>query len=157
MRKGKKIIVHGDGTSLWTLTHNADFASGFVPLLGDSRTIGEAFHITTDALLSWNQIYELTAHAAGATARIVHIPSDVIAKYDTEWGGDLLGDKMHSMIFDNSKIKQFVPDFSAPIPFSQGIKEIIAWHDADPARQVVDTQLDQLMDKIIADWEAAFR
>ena len=157
MRKGKKIIVHGDGTSLWTLTHNADFASGFVPLLGDSRTIGEAFHITTDALLSWNQIYELAADAAGATARIVHIPSDVIAKYDTEWGGDLLGDKMHSMIFDNSKIKQFVPDFSAPIPFSQGIKEIIAWHDADPARQVVDTELDQLMDKIIADWEAAFR
>ena len=152
MRKGKKIIVHGDGTSLWVLTHNADFARGFVPLLGDSRVIGEAFHITTDTLLSWNQIYELAAHAAGTTAQIVHIPSDVIAKYDTEWGCDLLGDKAHSMIFDNSKIKQFVPGFSAPIPFSQGVEEIIAWHDADPARQVVDTQLDQLMDKIIADW-----
>ena len=152
MRKGKKIIVHGDGTSLWVLTHNADFAVGFVPLLGDSRTIGEAFHITTDALLSWDQIYELAARAAGATAEIVHIPSDVIAKYDTEWGCDLLGDKAHSMIFDNSKIKQFVPGFSAMIPFSQGIEEIIAWHDADPARQVVDKQLDQLMDKIIAEW-----
>ena len=152
MRKGKKIIVHGDGTSLWVLTHNADFAVGFVPLLGDSRTIGEAFHITTDALLSWDQIYELAARAAGATAEIVHIPSDVIAKYDTEWGCDLLGDKAHSMIFDNSKIKQFVPGFSATIPFSQGIEEIIAWHDADPARQVVDKQLDQLMDKIIAEW-----
>ena len=156
MRKGKKIIVHGDGTSLWVLTHNSDFARGFVRLLGNDRAIGEAFHITTDALLSWNQIYELAAKAAGTTANIVHIPSDVIAKYDFEWGCDLLGDKMHSMIFDNSKIKQFVPGFSAPIPFSQGIEEIIAWHDADSARQVVDDPLDRLMDKIIADWEAAF-
>jgi nucleoside-diphosphate-sugar epimerase len=156
MRKGKKIIVHGDGTSLWVLTHNSDFARGFVPLLGDKRAIGEAFHITTDALLSWNQIYELTAKAAGATADIVHIPSETIAKYDPEWGCDLLGDKMHSMIFDNSKIRQFVPSFSAPIPFSQGIEEIIAWHDADPARQIVDEPLDILMDKVIADWEAAF-
>jgi nucleoside-diphosphate-sugar epimerase len=156
MRRGKKIIVHGDGTSLWVLTHNSDFARGFVPLLGDKRAIGEAFHITTDALLSWNQIYDLAAKAAGTTANIVHIPTDVIAKYDPEWGGDLLGDKMHSMIFDNSKIKQFVPGFSAPIPFSQGIEEIVAWHDADPARQVVDVQLDKLMDQIIADWEAAF-
>jgi nucleoside-diphosphate-sugar epimerase len=156
MRKGKKIIVHGDGTSLWVLTHNADFARGFVPLLGNNQAIGEAFHITTDALLSWNQIYELAAHAAGAEPKIVHVPSDVIAKYDAEWGGDLLGDKMHSMIFDNSKIKRFVPGFSADIPFSRGIEEIIAWHDADPARQVVDIQLDQLMDKIILDWETAF-
>jgi len=156
MRKGKKIIVHGDGTSLWVLTHNSDFAKGFVPLLGNQQAIGEAFHITTDALLSWNQIYELAAKAAGTTADIVHIPADVIAKYDFEWGCDLFGDKMHSMIFDNSKIKQFVPGFSAPIPFSQGIEEIVAWHDADPARQVVDEPLDRLMDKIIADWEAAF-
>jgi len=156
MRKGKKIIVHGDGTSLWVLTHNSDFARGFVPLLGDERAIGEAFHITTDLLLSWNQIYEFAAKAAGTTANIVHIPSDVIAGYDAEWGGDLLGDKAHSMIFDNSKIKRFVPDFSADIPFSRGIEEIVAWHDDDPARQVVDTQLDQLMDRIIADWEAAF-
>jgi len=156
MRRGKKIIVHGDGTSLWVLTHNSDFARGFVPLLGDERAIGEAFHITTDLLLSWNQIYEFAAKAAGTTANIVHIPSDVIAGYDAEWGGDLLGDKAHSMIFDNSKIKRFVPDFSADIPFSRGIEEIVAWHDADPARQVVDTQLDQLMDRIIADWEAAF-
>ena len=153
MRKGKKVIVHGDGTSLWVLTHNSDFARGFVPLLGDSRTIGEAFHITTDALLSWNQIYELAAQAAGMTAQIVHIPSDVIAKYDAEWGCDLLGDKAHSVIFDNTKIKQFVPDFDASIPFSQGIKEMMEWHDADPARRVVDKQLDQLMDKIIDDWD----
>lgn len=156
MRRGKKIIVHGDGKSLWTLTHNADFARGFVPLLGNQAAIGEAFHITTDAYLSWNQVYELAAKAAGTTANIVHIPSDVLAKHDAEWGCDLLGDKMHSMIFDNSKIKQFVPGFSAPIPFSQGIEEIVSWHDADPSRQIVDESLDRLMDKIIADWEAAF-
>ncbi|CAN5409536.1 SDR family oxidoreductase [soil metagenome] len=156
MRKGKKIIVHGDGTSLWVLTHNSDFARGFIPLLANKNAIGESFHITTDALLSWNQIYELAAKAAGTTAKIVHIPSDVIAKYDFEWGCDLLGDKQHSMIFDNSKIKDFVPGFSADIPFSKGIEEIVAWHDADLARQVVDEPLDRLMDKIIADWEAAF-
>lgn len=156
MRKGKKIIVHGDGTSLWTLTHNRDFARGFVPLLGNIRAVGEAFHITTDKFLSWNQIYELAAHAAGTTVEIVHIPSDILAKYDAEWGCDLLGDKSHSMIFDNTKIKQFVPDFSADIPFSHGIEEIMEWHDADPARRVVDKLLDHLMDKIIADWESAF-
>ena len=154
MRKGKKVIVHGDGSSLWVLTHNSDFAKGFVGLLGNSRAIGEAFQITSDALLTWNQIYELAARAAGTTAQIVHIPSDVIAKYDAEWGGDLLGDKAHSMIFDNTKIKRLVPDFAATTPFSRGVEEIIAWHDADPSRQIVDEKLDQLMDTIIADWNS---
>ena len=154
MRKGKKVIVHGDGSSLWVLTHNSDFAKGFVGLLGNSRAIGEAFQITSDALLTWNQIYELAARAAGTTAQIVHIPSDVIAKYDAEWGGDLLGDKAHSMIFENTKIKRLVPDFAATTPFSRGVEEIIAWHDADPSRQIVDEKLDQLMDTIIADWNS---
>lgn len=154
MRKGKKVIVHGDGSSLWVLTHNSDFAKGFVGLLGNSRAIGEAFQITSDALLTWNQIYELAARAAGTTAQIVHIPSNVIAKYDAEWGGDLLGDKAHSMIFDNTKIKRLVPDFAATIPFSRGVEEIIAWHDADPSRQIVDEKLDQLMDTIVADWDS---
>ncbi len=156
MRKGKKVIVHGDGTSLWTLTHHRDFAKGFVGLLGNSRTIGEAFQITSDEWLTWNQIFELAARAAGTTARIAHIPSDVIAKYDAEWGAELFGDKAHSMIFDNTKIKRIVPDFAATIPFSRGIQEIIGWFDADPARQIVDEQLDQLMDKIITDWESVF-
>ena len=154
MRKGKKVIVHGDGSSLWVLTHNSDFAKGFVGLLGNSRAIGEAFHITSDSLLTWNEIYELAARAAGTTAQIVHIPSDVIAKYDVEWGSDLLGDKSHSMIFDNAKIKRLVPDFAATTPFSRGVEEIIAWHDAYPSRQVVDEKLDQLMDRIIADWNS---
>lgn len=155
MRRGKKIIVQGDGTSLWTLTNNRDFAKGFAGLLGNSHAIGEAFHITSDEILTWNQIYEIVAHAAGTTAQIVHIPSDIIVKYDREWGHGLLGDKSHSMVFDNTKIKRAVPNFVAAIPFSVGVHEIIAWHDADPARQAVDKDLDALMDRIIADWEAA--
>ena len=156
MRKGKKVIVHGDGTSLWTLTHHTDFAKGFVGLLGNNHAVGEAFQITSDELLTWNQIYELAAQAAGTTAQIVHIPSEIIAKYDAEWGAELFGDKAHSMIFDNTKIKRLVPDYAATIPFSRGIKEIINWFDADSSRQIVDEKLDQLMDKIIADWESAF-
>jgi nucleoside-diphosphate-sugar epimerase len=156
MRMGKKVIVHGDGTSLWTLTHHKDFAVGFVGLLGNSHAIGEIFHITSDEFLSWNQIYELAARAAGTTANIVHIPSDILASYDAEWGAELIGDKAHSMIFDNMKIKRTVPDFNCSIPFSHGIEEIMKWHDADISRQIVDEKLDQLMDKIIAEWEKAF-
>lgn len=156
MRQGKKVIVHGDGSSLWVLTHNTDFAKGFVGLLGNSRAIGEAFHITSDDLLTWNQIYELAARAAGTVAKIVHIPSEVIARYDAEWGAELFGDKAHSMIFDNTKIKRIVPDFAATTPFSRGIEEIIRWYEADQSRQIVDERLNQLMDKIIADWESVF-
>jgi len=150
MRKGKKVIVHGDGTSLWTLTHHRDFARGFVGLLGNNQAIGQAFHITSDEILTWNQIFEIVARAAGTEANIVHIPSDLIAAYDREWGDSLLGDKAHSMIFDNTKIKRIVPDFRATIPFVRGAEEIITWHDADPSRRVVDMNLDQMMDRIIA-------
>jgi nucleoside-diphosphate-sugar epimerase len=156
MRNGKKVIVHGDGTSLWTLTYHKDFAKGFVGLLGNSHAVGEVFQITSDEFLTWNQIYELSAKAAGTTANIVHIPSDILAKYDAEWGAELFGDKAHSMIFDNTKIKRTVPDFNCSVPFSRGIEEVLAWYDADVSRQIVDEKLDQLMDKIIADWEKAF-
>ena len=155
MRKGKKVIVHGDGSSLWVLTHHKDFAKGFIGLLGNSHAIGEAFTITSDELLTWNQIFEITARAAGTEARIIHIPSDVIAKYNPNWGAGLLGDKTHSMVFDNSKIKSIVPDFSATIPYSLGVKEIIAWYDADPSRQVVDKNFDEQMDEIITAFESA--
>ena len=154
MRKGKRVIVHGDGTSLWVLTHHEDFAKGFVGLLGNSHAIGHAFHITSDEVLTWNQIYTLLAQAAGVEPQIVHVPSDLIAAFDPEVGAGLLGDKAHSVIFDNNKIKRLVPDFAATIPFSQGAKEIIAWFDADPARQVVDTQVNHLIDRIIAAYEA---
>ena len=155
MRQGKKVIVHGDGSSLWTLTHHRDFAKAFVGLLGNSHALGETFHITGDELLTWNQIFALVARAAGAEANIVHIPSDFIARFDPEWGASLLGDKTHSMIFDNSKIKRAVPDFVAAIPFSQGVREIMAWYDEDPSRQTINTDLDRLMDDIIQAYEAA--
>ena len=152
MRKKKKVIVHGDGSSLWVLTHHRDFAKGFVGLLGNQNTIGEVFHITSDELLTWNQIFETVARAAGAEADIVHIPSDWIARVDADWGASLLGDKTHSMIFDNSKIKRMVPDFKADLSFEQGAAEIIAWYDTDPARQIIDARLDTQMDQMIAEF-----
>lgn len=150
MRQGKPVIVHGDGTSLWVLTHHRDFARGFVGLLGNPHALGEAFHITSDELLTWNQIFETVARAAGTTAELVHVPSEVIAAYDEGWGAGLLGDKANSMIFDNSKIKRTVPDYVATIPFARGADEIMAWFDADPARRTVDAERDRLMDRIIA-------
>jgi nucleoside-diphosphate-sugar epimerase len=150
MRQGRPVVVHGDGTSLWTLTHHADFARGFVPLLGHPRTIGEAFHITSDDVLTWNQIAQTLAAAAGTAADIVHVPSDAIAAADSEWGAGLLGDKAHSMVFDNAKLRAVVPGYRAVIPFEQGAREIVAWYDADPARQRVDTRLDAVMDKLAA-------
>ncbi len=156
MRKGKPVIVHGDGSSLWVMTHHTDFAKGFVGLLGNNRAIGEVFHITSDELLTWNQIYNLIGQAAGATPQLVHVPSDVINAYDPQWGAGLLGDKTHSMIFDNSKIKRIVPDFAATIPFARGAEEIVAWYDADPARQVVDDKLNETMDRILAAWSAVW-
>ncbi|MBX2999387.1 MAG: SDR family oxidoreductase [Caldilineaceae bacterium] len=154
MRQGKKVIVHGDGTSLWTMTHHRDFAKGFVGLLGNHHALGEVFHITSDEWLSWNQIYELVARAAGVEAQLVHVPSALIAAFDANIGAGLLGDKAHSMIFDNSKIKRVVPDFVATIPFARGAEEIIAWYDANPDRQIVNEQMDQLMDRIIAAYES---
>jgi nucleoside-diphosphate-sugar epimerase len=150
MREGRPVVVHGDGTSLWTLTHHVDFARGFVPLLGHPRTIGEAYHITSDDVLTWNQITAALAAAAGTTADIVHVPSDAIAAADPDWGAALLGDLAHSMIFDNAKVRAVVPDYLPVITFEQGAREIIAWHDADPERQRVDPHVHDIMDKLIA-------
>ncbi|WP_282944830.1 SDR family oxidoreductase [Cellulomonas endometrii] len=149
MRRGTEVVVHGDGTSLWTLTHHEDFARGFVPLLGHPRTLGEAFHITSDDVLTWDQIVRALATAAGVEPRIVHVPSDAIAAADPEWGAGLLGDKAHSMVFDTTKLRRVVPGFEATIPFEQGAREIVAWHDADPARRQVDARLDGVMDALV--------
>jgi nucleoside-diphosphate-sugar epimerase len=155
MRKGQPVVVHGDGTSLWVLTHHRDFAKGFVGLLGNPHAIGDAFHITSDEVLTWDQIFTILARAAGvAGSRLVHVPSELIAAFDPDWGAGLLGDKAHSVIFDNSKVKHLVPDFAATIPFSQGAEEVIAWIDADPARRVVDPEANVLLDRIIAAYES---
>jgi nucleoside-diphosphate-sugar epimerase len=151
MRQGKPVIVHGDGSSLWTLTHHRDFAKGFVPLLGNNHAIAEAVHITSDEILTWEQIYRICADAAGVTdPKLVHIPSDLIAAYDPVWGAGLLGDKAHSVVFDNSKLKRLVPGFAATIPFVRGVREVVAWYDADPARQVIDPAMDRTIDAILA-------
>jgi nucleoside-diphosphate-sugar epimerase len=155
MRLGKEIVVHGDGTSLWTLTHHLDFAAGFVPLLGHARTVGDVFHITSDDVLTWDQIVTTLAAAAGVEPRIVHVPSDAIAAADPEWGAGLLGDKAHSMVFDNSKLRSVVPGWVARIPFEQGAREIVAWYDGDPARQRVDTRLDAVMDRLVETYRVA--
>jgi nucleoside-diphosphate-sugar epimerase len=149
MRKGQKVIVPGDGTSLWVLTHHRDFAKGFIRLLGLEQAISQAYHITSDEILTWNQIFEYVACAAGTVADIVHVPSETIAKYDADWGDSLLGDKSHSMIFDNSKIKKAVPEFSATISFAEGAQEIIKWYDEDPSRKQVDQQCNRMLDTII--------
>ncbi len=156
MRRGEPVVVHGDGSSVWTLTHHRDFAKGLIGLLGREDAIGESFHITSDEWLNWDRINQILARAAGTTAEIVHVPSEVIHRYDRRWGESLLGDKTHSKIFDNSKIKRFVPDFRATIPFSRGAEEIVTWFDTDPSRKIIDEELDQTMTRIIADWRQAF-
>ncbi len=149
IKKGLPIIVHGDGSSLWVLTHAEDFAKGFYGLIGLQESIGEAFHITSDELLTWNQIHQHLAAAIGKEANIVHITSDKLCHYDEEYVGSLLGDKTTSVIFDNSKIKRFVPDFQANIPFSEGIKTTLEWFEASPERQVISEATNTFIDKMI--------
>jgi len=154
LRRGVPVIIPGDGTSLWTITHNTDFAKGLVGLLGLPAAKGEAFHITSDEVLSWNQIYQAVADAAGVSApKFLHIASDYIAACLPEKLGSLHGDKIHSAVFDNTKIKRFVPGFSAPMPFAAGIRRSIAWFDADPARRQLDAEANAKWDQLIAAYE----
>lgn len=136
--RGEEIIIHGDGTSLWTVTHSDDFAKGFVGLLGLPQAIGHAYHITSDEILSWNMIYETLARALGRELRPVHIASDFICKVEPSYTGTLLADKAESVIFDNTKIKTFVPGYKATIPFAQGIKRTLRWLNEDPDRKIID-------------------
>lgn len=154
LRAGQPLIVAGDGLSLWTITHNSDFAKGLVGLLGHQGAIGHAFHITSEEALTWNQIYQATAEAAGVTApRLVHIASDFITACLPQHTGTLLGDKAHSAIFDNTKLRRFVPDFVATTRFRDGIAQTVRWFDADPARQTVDHELGAKWDRLIAAYE----
>ena len=156
MKRGRQVIVPGDGTSLWVLTWNGDFAKGFLGLLGNPKAIGEAYHITSDEVLTWNQIYREVGRALGVDLEIVHIPSDLIAAYDPDALGNLTGDKVNSSVFDNSKIKKLVPDFICTIPWAEGVRRAIAWHAADPSRQTIDDQLNNTWDKILSAYLKAF-
>ena len=149
LTRGEPVIVHGDGSSLWVVTHADDLARGLLGLLGNERAIGEAFHITSDEVLTWNQIYNTIAEALGVEAKIVHIPSEFIARVAPAMTGSLLGDKTWSVVFDNSKIKAFVPGFEAAIPFRDGIRRTLEWFAADPSRQRVDSEVNAEMDRIL--------
>jgi nucleoside-diphosphate-sugar epimerase len=153
MRRGRKVIVPGDGSSLWVITHNSDFAKGLVGLLGNPQAIGHAFHITSDEVMTWDQYYRIVAEAAGAEPKLVHIPSDFLSACQPEELGGLTGDKSVSVVFDNSKIKRFVPGYCATTPFAQGVRRTLAWFDADPARRQVDEEADAAWDRLIGAWE----
>ena len=151
MRAGMPVVVHGDGTSLWTLTHSSDFAKAFVGLLGLPQAVGDSFTITSDEYLPWNEIYEIYARAAGAPApQLVHIASDTIAAAAPDIGPSLLGDKSHSVVFDNSKVKALVPEFICTVPFALGARQALSWHDSNPDQQVVDDRLNATFDQLIA-------
>ena len=150
MRAGKPVVVHGDGTSLWTLTHADDFAVAFTGLLGNPAAIGDAFTITGTHAPTWNQIYSWLADAAGVAPQLVHIASDTLAAWEPELGPTLIGDKAHSAVFDVSKITRLAPDFRTTITFDEGARRIIAHHDAHTELQRVDADLDALFDRMIA-------
>lgn len=162
--RGQKVILPGDGSSLWVITHNTDFAKGFVGLLGHRQAIGETLHITSDEVLTWNQIYQTVASELGVELKPVHIPSDFLVACLPELQGTLMGDKAVSVVFDNSKIKRFVPQFCATTKFSDGVKKSLAWFNAETSRKQIDAEANAKWDKLIALYEkglekavAAFR
>jgi len=148
MRQGKTVVVHGDGTSLWTLMHSSDFARAFVPLLGNSHTLGDSVHITSDEILTWDQIHLAMARAAGVTPKLVHRSSEVVGVDIPDWAAVLTHDFAHSLLFDNSKLRRFVPGFAAAVPFDKGAREIVAYHDADADRRRISAELDAAFDRL---------
>lgn len=156
MQRGQKIIIPGDGTSLWVLTWHADFAKGLVGLLGEKNAIGEVFQITSDQVLSWNQIYLEVYQALGQARNVVYIPSDYIARFDSEAVGSLIGDKSNSVVFDNSKIKKYVPDYHCEVTWADGLRRSLAWFESHPEFQTIDMESNLIWDKIISGYEKAF-
>ncbi len=156
MKQGNPVIVPGDGTSLWVLTWNADFAKGFLGLLGNKAAIGEAFQITSDEVLSWDQIYLEAYQALGQEPNVIHIPSDFIARFDDHAIGSLIGDKSNSVVFDNSKIKRFVPEYHCEVKWSEGVRRSLAWFEAHPEFQTIDHDAIQKWDRIIEAYSRAF-
>jgi len=157
MRRGKKVIVPGDGTSLWTMTHNSDLAKGFVGLMGNVHAIGHAFHITSDEVLTWDQIYRLIGAAAETEPDIVHVASAFLAAFNPDSRGGLIGDKAQCAIFDNAKIKAFVPGYVATVPFAQGVRESVQWFERHPERCTIDEGFIALCERIVEANQAALR
>jgi nucleoside-diphosphate-sugar epimerase len=155
MMRGKPVIVPGDGTSLWVVTWNGDFAKGLVGLLGKQGAIGEAFHITSDEVLTWNQIYEEVFAALGVKRNIVHVATDLIAAYWPHAESSLTGDKINSAVFDNSKVKRLAPDFQCEVNWAEGVRRAISWHRAHPEFQTLDAEMERIMDDIVDGQERA--
>ena len=158
MMEGKPVLVHGDGSSLWTLTWNEDFARGFIGLLGNPKAIGEAFQIMSDEQLTWNQVYECTAQALGVPLRLFHVSSDFLAAVapdDYDFTGNLLGDKAVTVVFDCTKLKRAVPGFQATTRFDEGVRRCVAYLLAHPELQVEDPDFDAWCDNVIETLETA--
>jgi len=156
MMEGKQVIVHGDGTSLWAMTHNSDFAKGFIGLMGNVHAIGEAYQITNDETLTWNQIFQAIADALGVEYKPYYVSSDYLAsfgKYDL-YGG-LLGDKSNCVVFDNTKLKRAVPGLCMNVRFEQGVRKTIEYILSHPECQVEDPEFDAWCDRLIGELEAA--
>ncbi len=153
MLNGKKIIVPGDGTSLWTITHNTDFAKGIVGLLGNIQTLGQAFHITSDEVKTWDQYINIIGQTVGVKPNIIHISSDAISTYMPEVKGGLIGDASNSYVMDNTKIKRFVPDYVATMNFENGIRQTIELFQNNPEMKTIDDDLNTKMDRLIDSYE----
>jgi len=153
MRQGKPVIVPGDGTTLWTLTHSRDFAVAFVGLMGNVHALGEVYHITGDENLTWNQIYECAARALGVKPHLVHIASETLGMLCSDYVGNLIGDKSNTVIFDNSKIKRAVPEFCAVTRFDQGVREAVEYIYSHPECQKEDPAFDAWCDAVIEAYE----
>ena len=158
MREGRPVIIHGDGTSLWTLTHNSDFARAFVGLMGNVHAIGEAVQITSDESLTWNQIYGIIADSLGVKLNAIHVSSEFLdACGDYDFAGSLLGDKANTVVFDNNKLKRLVPGFTATVRADQGIRDTIAYVLSHPECQRQDPEFDSWCDRMINALDAAKR
>ncbi len=156
MKRRQRVIVPGDGTSLWVLTWNADIDKGLVGLLGNPKAVGEAFQITSDEVLSWDQIYLEAYQALGAEPNVIHIPSDFIARFDDHAVGSLIGDKSNSVVFDNSKIKRAVSDFNCEVTWADGLRRALAWFETHPEFQTIDHEKTSLWDGLISAYSRAF-
>ncbi|HNX62879.1 MAG TPA: SDR family oxidoreductase [Candidatus Limiplasma sp.] len=153
IRRGLKVIVPGDGLTLWTLTHNTDFAKAFCGLMGNVHAIGETYQITGDESLTWNQIYGAIAAAFGEEPHLVHIATETLARLAPNWSGELIGDKSNTVVFDNAKIKRAVPGFTATLRFDQGVRRTIAYIYSHPELQVPDPAFEEWMDQGIDAYE----
>jgi Nucleoside-diphosphate-sugar epimerases len=153
--KGKPVLVHGDGASLWTLTYTDDFAHAFCGIMGNPAAIGETFQITSDESLSWNQIYDRIGDALGVQVHKYHVTTDFLSHCDPEFIGTLAGDKANTVVFDNSKIKRLVPDFHATIRFDEGSRRCVRYFLDNPKVQVADPDFDVFCDRVIAAHDGA--